>query len=271
MSKRAHIIIGALGLLVLLAVVQVSVAARSDPWKAEDAVYKGILRYDPEWIVVPPRLIGDSPGTTDREIPFEPYGSDPQYGKPIIDTIPAGTPYYEIVGYSTWTYIAIPYKSNYFLYARPLHKKVIFPRGEGNAALVAQFAGTPEQAYLEAFKDVSAYAADFLVLDVRRASLDDPNALIALVEQHCEERGATLIITSFQTVEDKGYFEGNPPYWYFSDGLLISLEGGTFDGDHATIETSVGAAALAGQGRSCSLEKEDGVWVFAGSMMTWIS
>ena len=241
---------------------------------------KEVLKYDPEWVVVPPRLIGGSLGTTDQEIPFEPYGSDPQYGKPLADTIPAGTPYYEIAGYGSQAYIAIPYKGNYFLYARPPYKKLAFPRGKGDAALAARFAGTPEQAYLEAFKDISDYRlrakaqGDFLVLDVTGISLDDPHGLIALIEQYCEKRGSTLVIGSFETIKDKGYFKFDKDsqlFWHFKNGSIVSLGECVINGDHATVEASVAAAALAGQGRSFSLEKKGEAWVLMDSTMLWIS
>lgn len=265
--------IGAIGVLALLLIVQVSISIR-DYWKAEDALYEGLRRYDPEWVVVPPRLVGEPLGTTDREIPFEPYGSDYSYGKPIVDVIPTGTIYYEIEGYSSKTYVAVPYGSNYFLYAHSPRKKLHFSQGEGDAALVAQFAGTPEQAYLETFKYISAYKADFLVLDVTRVSLDDPSDLIALIGQYCDERGSTLIVTSFQTIKGKGYLEldwDSQYVWDFTNGLFIDLEECAIDGDRATVEAGVVAAALAGQGRSCYLEKEDGAWVLVDSMMSWIS
>jgi len=133
--------------------------AHSEEAEAEKAFYSGDRLYEPEWAVVPPRLIGESLGLTSQDVIFDPYGVsapnddgvDSKYENPFDDVVLAKTEYYEILGYDSKTYLALPHGGNYYLYACSPQERMSFPVGQDDEALIARFAGTPEQAYLEVY------------------------------------------------------------------------------------------------------------------------
>jgi len=215
--------------------------------QSAEALMWSSRRYDPEWIVVPPRLIGNSLGVTEKDIAFDPYGvstannstgSATRKVNPFNEVIPAGTNFYEIKGYDSKTYLALSNGGNYYLYAHAPKGKLVFPQGAGDATLESQLAGSSEQAYLEAFSFVSAIHTNFIVLNILSADMGDPDKLIALIAQYCDQTGSTLLVTSFDVIERKGYltFNGRDRVdWSFADGQFIALEHGAISGNNATV------------------------------------
>jgi len=98
--------------------------------------------------------------------------------------------------------------------------------------------------------------------------------LITLIAQYCDQTGTTLLVTSFDTIKEKGYltFESNDPdSWSFSNGAFISLNNGEIDEDTARIEASARLAPLFGHGDEFHLQKKDGHWAVVGGEPLWVS
>jgi len=257
MMKRSLAVCLIVVLLLSLCIGGLSGCAPSD-----DALYRGSRKYNPEWAVVPPRLIGEHVGTTEKDIAFDPYGvvaynkdkdTASQIKNPFNAVIPAGTAYYAIKGYDSNTYLALPNGGNYYLYSSLPKEKPSFPQGKVDTSLADQLAGTPAQLYLEAFMFALDWDSGFVVLnivDVDKSYIDNTVALIA---QYCDQKGITLFVTTSELINS------------------ISLSNCTITGNKATIQTGVMVAPLFGYGTELHLEKENSKWVITEFIPTWIS
>ena len=249
----------------------------------EEAFHRGSSQYDPEWAVVPPRLIGAALGTTEEDISFDPYGvSAPLESEgnaaagnnPFTAVIPAGSEYYEIQGFDSETYLALQNGANYFLYANSPSERLHFYPGYVDDSLTSSFTGSEEQAYLEAFIFVAALQTRFIVLDILPLDIGNADDLITLIAHYCDTQGTTLLVTSYNTVKEKGYltFESGEEYnWVFYGGMFVSLDEGVFSGDTATIEASFRAGPLFGSGTRFNMEMKDNKWVVKSIEELWIS
>lgn len=255
----------------------------SESLHGDESFTVGVRHFDPEWIVVPPRLIGKSMGAIDTDVAFDPYRLDKndfagfpsyEYSNPYQGMILAGTECYEVRGYDTDAYLALPFDGNYYLYACSPAEKLCFPQGRGDMKLISRFAGTTEQAYAEAFFQSTFWNSSYIVLDILGVESVDTGDLIALIDEQCDQRGITLLIATFTTIDEKGYLyhdEEAPGYWSFPDGLFVDLGSCTIDGDSIIIRTGFMIADLFGQGWDYRFEKENGIWVVADGWMAWIS
>ncbi|MDR3316101.1 MAG: hypothetical protein LBS98_06470 [Coriobacteriales bacterium] len=240
-----------------------------DKTASNEKLWVGTRSFTNECIVVPPRLINEKLGTTKYAVTFDPY-SRPE-NTTLVGTIPAGTEYYSIEGFSSKDYLALPYGRNYFLYARKGAGLISFPQSEGEATLLAEHKGTPEQAYLAGFQASSGYAASYISVSFNSLQDVDTDLLLALLEEHCELRGATLMVADFNFLVERGYFE-NDYLWYWDEGFFIYLSPLTLlDAEHATVEVGITAGGLAGNGMLYELTREDGAWVITAGEMSWIS
>ena len=253
-----------------------------DP-RAEEALIINARQYNPQWVLVPPQLIGEPIGKTANDIPFDPYGLSSasadssyafRYENPFNAAIPAGSDYYSIRGYDSKTYLALENGGNYYLYASSSRARIVFPIGKTDAELITQLAGTFEQAYCTAFMLVAPTHVDYIVLDILAVDKVDVDDLLALIVQYCYQEGITLLVTSYSAVKDNGYLNfgfGNQSDWSFKNGVFVSLKQLKIDGESATIETGITFAPLYGHGDELYLEKVDGWWVITGGSPLWIS
>jgi len=256
---------------------------QSDDPPRKDSLYVESRRYDPEWAVVPLRLIGDALGTTEQDITFEPYQSTSPSGgslsadaqqNPFAAVIAAGSAYYEIEGYDSKTYLALEIRGNYFLYANSPKERVNLSQDSDALVLVETPATRLEHLYQHAFTYVSSFSNQFVVLDVQNVEVDDIDYLIGCCAQFSDSVGCTLLITSFETIEEKGYLtygSGSHYEWSFPGGSFVTLGPGEISGNSASIEASFLAGPLFGSGERFSYENEDGLWVFKGIEQLWIS
>jgi len=311
MITKKHRVLLTILLIVLLSFFGLSaLSACSDNSYNKTKLRVGLRTYSPEFVVVPPRLIEKQLGTTNQEIQFDAYSTTEYSSTVLCGVIPSGTAYFSIQGYDSKTYLAVPFGSNYFLYSHAPKERLRFPQGSDNPELTARFVGTPEQAYLEAFILMSAWTTDFIVLNIVDLQLDNPDDLISLIGQHCDERGATLILTSYDTVKALGYLEMDDKdfWWYFEDGFFIYFEDSLFTyaneyfdfeilGDSATIivgvpfdfingealfdgvvveelaiiRVAIMAAPLAGRSVDVYVIQLDGAWKAVSASTNWIS
>jgi len=249
----------------------------------ESTFYVGYRQFYPEWAVVPPRLIGEVLGTTERDILFDPYGGPSMadwaenlaaMANPLTAVIPAGSEYYEVKGYDTQTYLALQNGGNYYLYTNSPKEMPSFPQGTLDDDLMASFAGSPEEAYLQAYTFVSGFSEDFVVLDVQKANIDNIDNLITLVAQYSDSIGCTLLLTSKNYVEARGYLtyeSGNEFEWTFRGGSFVYLEQSEIDESRATVDAGFHVAPLFGSGERFIYEKENNAWVLIGMQRRWIS
>lgn len=107
----------------------------------------------------------------------------------------------------------------------------------------------------------------YLALDLSKAKLQDPDPLIALMEDFCAENGYKLITGTIEELIEQGYIQN----LYFEDGVVISFADNELTGDKLKTDASKWRSGDGAIGATYTVEKKSGKWTLTGEEGNWIS
>ncbi len=107
----------------------------------------------------------------------------------------------------------------------------------------------------------------YLALDLSKAKLENPDALMALMRDFCDQNGYELITGTIEELTEQGYIE----QLYFEDGVVISFADSELTEEKLKTDASKWRSGLGAIGATYTVEKKSGVWTLTGEEGSWIS
>jgi len=113
------------------------------------------------------------------------------------------------------------------------------------------------------------YEMVYIALDLTNAKLTDTTPFIQLAQNYCDTNGYTLLIMSFEELEENGYIEDI--YTGFKESIVISFNDKELTDTKLVTAANKWKSGIGAIGADYTVEKANDSWDITNTDQAWIS